>query len=157
MSKRHGKEAVVDIRRAGLNDLGRVAVLFDLYRQFYGRTGNIRGACDFIGQRLEAGDSVIFLAIADDGDAAGFVQLYPGFSSVSMARTYILNDLFVVPAFRRQQVASGLLAQATAFAQASGAVRLSLSTAVDNVRAQALYERCGWKKDELFLHYTFSL
>jgi ribosomal protein S18 acetylase RimI-like enzyme len=32
-----------------------------------------------------------------------------------------------------------------------------LATAVDNVAAQALYERRGWKKDTAFWHYELQL
>lgn len=38
-----------------------------------------------------------------------------------------------------------------------GAVRLVLSTAVENVTAQTLYEQQGWEKDMAFLHYKFEL
>src|SRR4051812_12790112 len=96
------------IRRATVDDLEVVAGLFNQYRQFYGSAGDIEGARRFLGKRLAGGDSVVLLAFGGP-EALGFTQLYPSFSSVSMARIYILNDLFVAPAGRRRGVGAALL------------------------------------------------
>ena len=92
-----------------------------------------------------------------DGTAVGFTQLYPMFSSVSAARTFILNDLFVVQEARRKGVGIELLKAATRFGRSVGAIRLSLSTAIDNQTAQALYESLGWVRDTEFYAYSLSL
>ena len=120
-----------------------IVPLFDGYRQFYGQPGNLMVAEHFIAERLQGRDSVLLLAADAAGNGVGFVQLYPSFSSVSTARIFILNDLFVAPASRRDGVGRLLLASAAETARAAGAVRLSLSTAHDNVPAQKLYERLG--------------
>jgi len=86
--------------------------------------------------------------------ALGFTQLYPSFSSVSMARTFILNDLFVVPQARGMGVGKSLLKTARDYAARIGAVRLSLSTSIDNSAAQTLYEQQGWARDRQFLVYN---
>ena len=87
----------------------------------------------------------------------GFTQFYPSFSSVSLARIFVLNDLFVHECARRKGVASKLLSAATEFAQALGAIRVSLSTAISNESAQALYQAAGWTRDEQFLVYHFPI
>jgi len=48
-----------------------------------------------------------------------------------------------------------LLSAAVAFAIAEGAVRVSLSTAVTNTTAQALYQSAGWKRNDAFFVYDF--
>lgn len=143
----------VTVRIAGLPDLDLAAPLFDGYRQFYGRSSDEAGARAFLRDRITGKESTIFLA-EGDGGAVGFAQLYPSFTSTGMARIWILNDLFVLPSYRQKGVASKLLEAAAGFAKETGAVRLSLSTAVTNLPAQALYERHGWKKDAEFLHYN---
>lgn len=144
------------IRQAVLTDLATLAPLFDGYRQFYGRDSDLGAAQDFLRARFEHGQSVLFLAL--DGDTPlGFAQLYPSFSSVSLARVFVLNDLYVVEAARQRGVATGLLNAAADFARQLGAVRLSLSTAIGNTSAQALYARAGWKRDEQFLVYHLPL
>ena len=143
----------VTVRIAGLPDLDLAAALFDGYRQFYGRSSDEAGARTFLRERMAGKEFVLFLA-EGDGSAVGFAQLYPSFTSTGMARIWILNDLFVAPGHRQKGVASRLLETAAAFCKETGAVRLSLSTAVTNLAAQALYERHGWKKDAEFLHYN---
>ena len=39
----------------------------------------------------------------------------------------------------------------------AGALRLDLSTARTNTRAQALYESLGWQRDDAYLVYNLSL
>ena len=74
-----------------------------------------------------------------------------------MARIFIFNDLFVIPAARGRGIGGALLRHAAEFAQDAGAARLVLSTAVDNRAAQAVYEREGWKRDDAFLTYRLAL
>jgi GNAT superfamily N-acetyltransferase len=147
--------AVVSVRRAGLSDLPVVARLFDAYRQFYGRTPDLAGAESFLRERLSRNESVVFLAHAGT-EPVGFTQLYPSFSSVSLARTFILNDLFVAASHRRTGVASELLRMAVEHARSLGAVRVSLNTDIRNTTAQATYGARGWKRDREFYAYHFA-
>jgi ribosomal protein S18 acetylase RimI-like enzyme len=141
------------IRQADTADLDFVAPLFDAYRRFYGQPADHARARAFLAQRLERGESLVLLATCDRG-AVGFVQLYPAFSSIRATRTYLLNDLFVTPPARRLGIGRRLLMAATDLAREQGAASLSLSTAVDNVPAQRLYESLGWARDTGFLEYT---
>lgn len=136
--------------------VGLVAPLFDAYRQFYGQPPDLDGARRFLAERLGRGESVI-LALVEGGRALGFTQLYPSFSSVSMRQIWILNDLYVAEDARRRGVGVRLLRAARDHARQTGAVRLALSTAVTNTKAQALYERDGWRRDDEFFHYEYEL
>jgi ribosomal protein S18 acetylase RimI-like enzyme len=157
-------ELIVDQDGAPARELVRVTVeqvevvvpLFDAYRQFYGQPPDPDGARRFLAERLGRGDSVIF-AVVEGGRALGFTQLYPSFSSVSMRPTWVLNDLFVAEDARRRGVGGQLLRAARVHAMKTGAARLALSTAVTNTKAQALYEREGWRRDTVFLHYEYEL
>ena len=126
-------------RQAGIADIDALAPLFDAYRQFYGKDPDLAIARAFLLERLQRGESVIFVSGTTADPALGFTQLYPCFSSVSAARSFLLNDLYVLPQARRTGVAIALLSAATEFARAAGADSLSLSTALDNTGAQALY------------------
>ncbi len=137
----------VQIRQAVLDDLDALSVLLDAYRQFYGRPGDLAAAKAFLRERFNHAESVLFIA-HDGAEPIGFTQLYPSFSSVSLRRIYILNDLFVSEAGRRKGVASGLMAAAVDYARKVGAVRLTLSTAITNAQAQALYQAEGWERDD---------
>lgn len=143
---------------ATLDDLDALALLFDAYRVFYRQPSNLAAARSFIAARMQNGESVTFLARdADTAAASGFVQLYPSFSSVSVARIWILNDLYVAPDARRRGVAHALMERARAFAKDTGASRLVLETAEDNRRAQALYESLGYVRELGERHYALTL
>jgi GNAT superfamily N-acetyltransferase len=146
----------ITIRQTVLADLDVVAGLFDGYRQFYDQVSDLVGARNFLRARVEHGQSVILLA-ESRGQAVGFTQLYPSFSSVSMARVYVLNDLYVAPSARRMGVGERLLKAASDHAVQMGAVRLSLNTDVKNVPAKALYESMGWARDQKFYAYHLAL
>jgi len=144
------------IRRASLSDLDALVPLFDGYRRFYQCASDLPAAKAFLNDRLSRGESIVF--IAEQGETpVGFCQLFPSFSSAAMARTYILNDLFVHEDARRLGVASRLMQAAVDFAGAEDAVRVTLSTAVSNETAQALYLSQGWKRDEQFFVYHFFM
>jgi ribosomal protein S18 acetylase RimI-like enzyme len=145
----------VTVRRAAAADVDALAPLFDRYRQFYHQAPDLAGARAFLKERLEGGESIVFIA-EKPREALGFTQLYPSFSSVSMARIFVLNDLFVAEQARRQGVGEKLLQAAVQHARDAGAARLTLSTAVDNQPAQALYERTGWRRDNRFYVYNLS-
>ncbi len=145
----------IHVRQAILSDLDALAPLFDGYRQFYRQSSDLAAARQFLLERFNHGESVLFLA-CDAESAVGFTQLYPSFSSVSLARTFILNDLFVAHNHRRQGVGSKLLHAATEFARLLGAVRVSLNTDIKNTTAQKTYQAQGWQRDEEFYTYHFK-
>ncbi len=140
------------IKFAEPEDVDQVASLFDSYRQFYKQSSDIEGAKAFLLERLEGQESIILIAESSDNELAGFTQLYPSFSSVSMGPIWILNDLFVHEGHRRKGVAKLLLDAATEFASQEGALGLSLETEDSNEKAIALYEKEGWvlNKDHRF-------
>ncbi len=133
-----------------------IAELFDEYRNFYRQESDIEGALVFIKARFKNKDSVIFTA-NDGSRMAGFAQLYPSFSSVSMKRIWILNDLFVREPYRRKNVARQLMSAAKNHAEATDAVRLAIATQISNIPAQRLYESLGYVKDEEFFNYALPL
>jgi GNAT superfamily N-acetyltransferase len=137
-------------------DLGLVAPLFDGYRQFYGCSADLDAARRFLHDRLERGESVVFVAELD-GRAVGFVQLYPTFTSIGAKRAWILNDLYVTPDARRRGVGRALMEAARQMAEETGAAWLELATAKDNERARTLYRGCGYKLDDVYDRFKLSL
>jgi ribosomal protein S18 acetylase RimI-like enzyme len=150
----------VAIRRAMIEDLPVLAPLFDAYRQFYRRPADLALARRFLEERLSRDESVIFLALADDrtgAEALGFTQLYHTFCSTAAAPILVLYDLFVVPGGRRGGVGRALMGAAHRYARESGAQRVVLSTAHDNLTAQALYASLGYRLDTEFRTYELPL
>lgn len=145
-----------DIVRMTPEHLDTATELFDGYRIFYGQESDEAGAQTFLRERVERDESVLFL-VMDDEIGLGFTQLYPLFSSVSMGSLWLLNDLYVAPEARKRGVGAALLERARGFAIETGAIGLKLSTAKDNLAAQRLYEKLGWKRNEDFYHYSLDL
>lgn len=146
------------LQQAKLEHLEEVAVLFDQYRVWYRQESDLEGARSFIKERIEKRESVIFIAQDIERKILGFVQLYPIFSSVSMERSWLLNDLFVHEDFRGRGIGKFLIRIAKNLCYAYDSKGLLLETEADNKVAQALYEKTGftresnlfyfWKKEE---------
>jgi len=143
--------------RASAEHLDAVASLFDGYRGFYGQPSNLAQSRAFIAERMAGNESAIFLVENENGEALGFVQLYPTFSSIDAHRTWLLSDLFTTPAARGRGVGRLLMNTARDFAVETGAKGLVLETATDNFTAQGLYESLGWVRDTGYYTYNLDL
>jgi GNAT superfamily N-acetyltransferase len=136
---------MITIRQATKEDIDALTVLFDLYRVYYHQPSDIAAAKKFLLQRMEKEESVVFVAEQEKA-LVGFTQLYPIFSSVSLQRTWLLNDLYVHGSARKQGVAGQLLEAARQHGLQTNAKWLLLQTGNDNFSAQSVYEKNGWKK-----------
>lgn len=147
----------MQIVKASREHVGEVARLFDLYRQFYECDADLALATRFISDRIEREESDIFVAI--DGDtASGFVQLYPSFCSVDVAKIYILYDLYVDASARKSGLGEKLMNAASEWAIQNGAARLDLLTEDNNLAGQHLYEKLGYKRtNEEFYAYSLQV
>jgi ribosomal protein S18 acetylase RimI-like enzyme len=149
--------SVISTRLATEADVHQLAGLFDAYRQFYGKAPDLPLAMDFIRERMQRRESVVFVAERQGHGIVGFSQIYPTFCSVAAARIGIVYDLFVDPGSRKLGVGRSLMRATESHAADSGLVRLELSTARTNLPAQSLYESLGWVRDEAFHVYSKAL
>ena len=144
------------IRLAEARDLDQLAELFDQYRQFYECPPDLGAAKNWLAENLERGRSTLFAA--DNGSQLlGFTQLYPALCSVDLVDYFVLYDLYVIEAARRQGIARALMNAASEWAKAQGADRLDLETARDSAPGQALYRDLGYGLDEVFLKFSLDL
>jgi ribosomal protein S18 acetylase RimI-like enzyme len=147
-----------EIKRAELKNLDEIAKIFDEYREFYEKKSDLNGAREFLFDRFVNFQSIIFIAYDNQNEKiAGFTQLYPVFSSLSMGRALILNDLFVREEYRKRGVAKSILQYVKDYASTYKLKGVELSTAITNKKAQSLYESFGFKRDEEFYHYYLSV
>ena len=143
--------------RADASHLDLIAPLFDAYRVFYRQPSNLAQSRAFIAERIARDESVIFLAQDDTGEALGFVQLFPTFSSIDAHRTWLLGDLFSTANARGRGVGTLLMNTARSFAVLSGGKGMVLETATDNFNAQRLYESLGYVRDSGYYTYCLDL
>ena len=143
--------------RGSLSDLEVLLPMFDAYRMFYKRDSDLDGARAYLQARLERGEATVFLALEDSGAALGFALCYSTFSSVAMKPLVILNDLFTTPEARGRGVGTALIDACASFARLEGVLVLRLRTANDNETAQRVYDKAGFKRDEVYCTYDLSL
>ncbi len=141
------------IKKATIHNLDEISNLFDLYRQFYSQPANIAEAKRFLNERLINNESVIYIAEIESS-IAGFVQLYPVFTSVGLRRSWLLNDLFVKKDFRKRGIATELINQCKKFVRETNAAGLLLETSKSNVEGNKLYPSLEFKiQNEVNFYY----
>lgn len=147
----------IELKRATIDDVKKISPLFDSYRVYYKQESNLDLALQYLSERLQNDESVIFIVQDDNKNALGFTQLYPTFSSLSACTSWVLNDLFVAPTARRLGVGRMLMGAARGFVVETGANGIALETDHDNVNAQALYESLGYVKNRDHYFYFLDL
>src|SRR5258705_4737606 len=136
---------MITVRQATIDDVDLIAPLFNEYRVFYKQVSDVEAAKKFLEERLLKNESVVFLAL-DKDEAIGFTQLYPIFSSVSLKKAWLLNDLFVHASARGKGAGPLLLEAAKQLGKETGSKFLLLQTQNDNHPAKKLYNSNGWKQ-----------
>jgi len=132
------------IIQAQLENLDELTPLFDGYRVFYRKESDPEKAAFFLKQRLTIQDSVIYIAQDESGQALGFTQLFPSFSSTRMKRLWILNDLYVKKEHRGKGISKLLIEQAKELCKDTNACGLMLETEKSNDIGNQLYPSVGF-------------
>lgn len=138
-------------------DLGDLLVLMRGYADFYGvapSDDELLGLSRALLADPER-EGVQFIA-RRDGAAIGFATVFWSWSTLSASRLAVMNDLFVAPQARGSGTAEALIDACAQAARAHGARELSWQTALDNHRAQAVYDRIGGERSR-WLDYTLSI
>lgn len=145
------------IKRASLDNIKEILPLLIAYRQFYGHACKNKDEMQiFVTERLKRNEAMIFLAYNKE-KAIGFTQLYTNFTTVGLGKIWILNDLYVEPKYRSKGIGKKLIDTVTRFAKEDGAIRVDLKTKHDNILAKTLYKKYGFKQDDTFIHFQYSL
>jgi GNAT superfamily N-acetyltransferase len=131
-------------------DLRALAPLFDAYRAFFAGAPNIDESRRFLAERFELGDATIFRARGDDSDAAGFIQLYPLWSSWYCRRVWFLSDLYVREANRGLGIGRRLVERAVTHAQQTGASSVIVELPRREPHLSGFYADLGFHKDGVF-------
>jgi GNAT superfamily N-acetyltransferase len=141
------------IEAASTSHLTELLRLYIGYRVFYGEAAEDERAAAFIRDRVERSAGRYFLARDESSSAIGFMHLMPSTNTLAMRPIWLLEDLYVDVAARGQGVATALLRYAEEFARSTGAERLTLATAHDNLSAQQIYKKAGYVREEQFLYF----
>lgn len=146
------------IVQATLEHLDQLTPLFIKYRELFGQVAYPESSRKFLSTRISRKESVIYLAMPDDEERIlGFCQLYPSYSSLSLKRVWILNDIYVCEEARRQLVADHLIQAAKKMAKETQAIRMRVSSSINNDVAQKLYESLGFVEDHEFKNFILPI
>ena len=89
-----------------------------------------------------------FLAFVD-GDPAGLMNCFMGFSTFAAKPLINIHDCAVLPAFRRRGVCTAMMARLEAHARERGCCKITLEVLQGNAPAKAAYEKAGFVGYEL--------
>ncbi len=138
---------MVTIRTAVPGDLDQLATLFNGYRIFYRKESDLPGGKEFLEERMQKRESVIYVA-EENGQLLGFTQLYPLFSSTRMKKAWLLNDLFVLESHRGRKISKQLLERGKQLARETQAAGVSLETEQTNLIGNRLNPSAGFVLNE---------
>jgi ribosomal protein S18 acetylase RimI-like enzyme len=144
------------IRTAATEDVHAIAPLFDAYRNFFTKGPNLDVSRAFLFERIERNESVV-LAAFDDAVCAGFLQLYPLFSSWYCRRQWFLSDLYVAPPFREHGIGKQLVRACIAYASRTNGRAILVELPVSEPHLVRFYEQLGFAKDGVFDLYRAVL
>jgi ribosomal protein S18 acetylase RimI-like enzyme len=150
------KSKYMIIKKATLENLHLLTILFDEYRIFYRMESDIIKAREFLAERINKNQSEIFVAETINKTLAGFIQLYPIFSSTRMKRLWLLNDLYVNPNYRGQNISVLLIDKAKELSNNTESAGLILETAKSNFIGNKLYLQTDFKLDEDHNYYSWN-
>ncbi len=146
----------IEIREARAQDAEALLPLMRGYCDFYEVEPPDSGLLEMA--RTMAGDAEqgsLYVA-EQDGELIGFAAMDWKWASTRGARAGHLEDLFVSPAARGRGVADALIARCAERCRELGIEVLGWTTAPDNHRAQAVYERAGAGRSS-WLEYELEL
>lgn len=131
--------------------------VLDEYREFCGFDVSPKVTKEFFNNLHKENKAATFIAISEKDEVMGFVNLYPSYSTLSLRKIWILNDLGVSSKFRRLGVAQALVKKSIEFAKESDAIRIELKTAKNNLNAQKLYSELGFETDQNNIYYRVPI
>src|ERR1700722_18031767 len=136
------------ITRATADDVAQILPLFDAYRAFFAeRTDDTSQR--FLQERLAGEESVFFVAWIE-ADAAGFIQLYPLWSSWYCRRIWFLSDLYVTQLHRQRRIGRRLVERAVEHARETEASSVMVELPHREPHLTQFYASLGFHKDDVF-------
>jgi GNAT superfamily N-acetyltransferase len=133
----------MDTRVAPLReaDLPAALPLIAGYQRFYQAEPNDQRNQEFFRRFIAPSEDGLLLGAWVGEELVGFACLYWTFSSTRAAEVALMNDLFVAEGTRGKGLGLALIEAAAEASRARGMAHLEWLTAVDNHRAQRLYDR----------------
>ena len=127
-----------------------LAPLFEAYRLANGMSENPDRTLTFLTNRIRFNESMFFVAVNENSQAIGFVQLYPRLSSLQLQRYWQITDIFVLEHAQQTEIYAALISKAKDFVHFTQSNRLVAELAQNQY---SMLESEGFKlnpKERLF-------
>lgn len=98
--------------------------LFEVYRKSYGMDENPERTLVFLTNRMRFNESLFFIAMNEQEQAIGFIQLFPRLSSLQLQRYWQLTDIFVLEQPQQSEIYAALISKAKEFVHFTQSNRL---------------------------------
>jgi GNAT superfamily N-acetyltransferase len=140
---------VIAVTRVSDGDLDHLLPLMREYCDFYNVSPSDEALLALARALITDPEREGVQLIARSGeDAVGFATIYWSWATTIAARIGVMNDLFVTPAARGTGAADALIRVCVDECRQHGAAKLTWQTALDNERAQRVYERIGAERSQ---------
>lgn len=134
-----------EIKLATTSDLDILSGMAVAFRDQLGRESpSVEELKASIHTLLMKGDAEFLMAVADEGSAAGFVQMRYRYSMWLSAVEACIEDLFVIPSHRCRRLGTKLVESALERALNKGCASAVVDTNERNITAIRLYRRLGF-------------
>ena len=119
-----------------------LAPLFEAYRLANGMSENPDRTLTFLTNRMRFNESMFFIAVNENAQAIGFVQLYPRLSSLQLQRYWQLTEIFSKEDKHQADIYAEISSKAKVFVRYT---QYNLLVAEFSLAQQNILEREGFK------------
>jgi GNAT superfamily N-acetyltransferase len=137
------------ILQAADTELAALVPLFGAYREFFAGRSDFAQSRRFLEERFASQDSVVFIA-RTGRELAGFIQLYPLWSSWYCSRIWFLSDLYVTESNRKRGFGRRLVERVLAYARETNASSVMVELPHREPHLREFYAKLGFQEDRLF-------
>ncbi|EJR57973.1 N-acetyltransferase family protein [Bacillus zanthoxyli] len=143
----------IEIFEANYDDRETVINLIRMYMEFYEKPVHEKSSLDtLVNTIIKNKDLGLFYVCTVNKEPVGFATLYTTFSTLSMGRAMILNDLFVIPDYRKLGVGDMLFNTCKKYVQDNNYAYMEWVTAKDNIVAQNFYKKQKANKSDWIVY-----
>ncbi|WP_009631895.1 GNAT family N-acetyltransferase [Synechocystis sp. PCC 7509] len=137
-------EINLKLRPAALDDVGKLFGLIQALAEYEKLAHAVTGSVEALQEHLFGSHPYVEAIIAEyDGETAGFALFFPNYSTFLTQPGIYLEDLFVLPKYRRQGIGKEILGYLAKLTVERGYGRLEWSVLDWNSDAITFYERMG--------------
>jgi GNAT superfamily N-acetyltransferase len=152
-----GRSAGVRIAPLVLAQMPQVMPLLAGYQVFYGAEPDHERNRKFFRRFLDPSPDGLLLGAWVGDELVGFACIYWTFSSINAREVALMSDLFVAEGHRGSGIGLSLIEASVEAARRRGSRHLEWVTAVDNLRAQRLYDRIPEAERSAWFGYEIPL